>query len=167
MRASEVLGLDIGDVCLDDGRESLFVREAKNHTQRMVVIGPNATPRTIRGLRAHLRELRESGDPKNAKTLQPFTPLVRSNRGTRLGYDALYYQWQQLCIRAGLVDEAGKARYTIHQLRHTRGTALLEQGQSLETVQRVLGHRDIRSTQGYAEVTDAQVRAALEGKRQR
>lgn len=53
--------------------------------------------------------------------------------------------------------------YTIHGLRHTTATELLELGHKLETVQRRLGHKDIRTTMGYAEVSDAAVRAALEG----
>jgi site-specific recombinase XerD len=53
-------------------------------------------------------------------------------------------------------------RCTLHQLRHTRATELLEQGQRIEIVQRVLGHRDPRSPQGYADLTERQVRAALE-----
>ena len=63
---------------------------------------------------------------------------------------------------AGLVDATGVPRYTPHQLRHTRGSDLIAQGQRIEIVQRVLGHRDIRSTLGYAELQEAQVRAALE-----
>lgn len=43
-----------------------------------------------------------------------------------------------------------------------RGTELIEEGKSLEIVQHVLGHRDIRSTQGYADLSEAQVRFALE-----
>ena len=39
---------------------------------------------------------------------------------------------------------------------------LIAQGQRVEVVQRVLGHCDIRSTLGYAELQDTQVRAALE-----
>jgi site-specific recombinase XerD len=39
---------------------------------------------------------------------------------------------------------------------------LIAQGQRVEVVQRVLGHRDIRSTLGYAELQETQVRAALE-----
>jgi len=62
-----------------------------------------------------------------------------------------------------LVDEASAPRYTPHQLRHTRVRELIAQGQRVEIVQRVLGHRDIWSTLGYAELQDAQVRAALEG----
>jgi site-specific recombinase XerD len=116
----------------------------------------SATPKSLRGLRAHLREHR--GEPS-------YAPLFRSNRGTRLSYDALHYHWGQLCIAASLVDEANKPRYTIHQLRHTRATELVEQGQRIEIVQRVLGHRDPRSTQGYAELNEAKVRAALEENR--
>src|SRR3989442_1657698 len=88
--------------------------------------------------------------------------LFRSNRGTRVSYDAVHYQWAKLCKVGGLVDIDGTPLYTPHQLRHTRGSELLAQGQRVEIVQRVLGHRDIRSTLGYAELQEAQVRAALE-----
>jgi integrase/recombinase XerD len=64
-----------------------------------------------------------------------------------------------------LVDDHGEPRYTIHQLRHTHGTELIEAGQRLEIVQRVLGHRDPRSTQRYADVHDDLVRQALETRR--
>jgi integrase/recombinase XerD len=58
MRAGEVLALRRGDVLLDAGREGLRVREPKNGVERMVVLGPTATPRALRGLRAHCRTLR-------------------------------------------------------------------------------------------------------------
>jgi len=73
----------------------------------------------------------------------------------------------KLCEAAGLCEDAGAARYTIHQLRHTTATALLEESHKIETVQRRLGHKDIRTTMGYAEVSDAAVRAELEGGRRR
>jgi len=153
MRASEVLALRASDVTLDAGREALRVREPKNGLERVVILGPTATPRTLRGLRVWRHAHPEA---------PPHEPLFRSNRGTILSYDALHYQWAKLCVTAQLVDADGAPRYTPHQLRHTRGSELLAQGQRLEIVQRVLGHRDIRSTQGYAELQDAHVRAALE-----
>lgn len=154
MRVGEALALRWGDVTLDAGREALRVREPKNGTERVVVLGPTATPRTVRGLRAW----------RNAhKAARAHEPLFRSNRGTVVSYDALHYQWAKLCAAAGLVDAVGTPRYTPHQLRHTRGSELIAQGQRVEIVQRVLGHRDIRSTLGYAELAEAQVRAALEG----
>ncbi len=154
MRAGEALALRWGDVTLDAGREALRVREPKGGAERVVVLGPTATPRTLRGLRAWRNTHRAA---------QAHEPLFRSNRGTAASYDALHYQWAKLCAAAGLVDAAGKPRYTPHQLRHTRGSELVAQGQRVEIVQRVLGHRDIRSTLGYAELAEAQVRAALEG----
>lgn len=154
MRVGEVLALRRGDVALDTGREALRVREPKNGLERTVVLGPTATPRTLRGLRALCRTMRRAA---------PSEILFRSNRGTAVSYDAVHYQWGQLCRAAGLVDAAGHPRYTLHQLRHTRGSDLLAQGVRVEIVQRVLGHRDIRSTLLYAELQEAQVRAALEG----
>jgi integrase/recombinase XerD len=145
MRAGEVLALRRGDVTLDPGREALRVREPKNGAER-VVLGPTATPRTLRALRAHC---------KAAGRAPAYELLFRSNRGTAVSYDALHYRWAQVCAAAGLVDAGGHPRYTLHQLRHTRESELLVQGQRLEIVQRVLGPRDIRSTLGYAELAEA------------
>ncbi len=152
MRVGEVIDLRRGDVLLEAGSETLRVRQAKNGTERMVILGPTSTPRSLRGLRAHLKHI-----PKGDQEI-----LFRPNRGTRISYDSVHYQWGQICAASGLINEEGKPLYTIHQLRHTRGTDLLAEGQPIEIVQRVLGHRDIRSTLGYAEVSEAQVRSALE-----
>jgi len=154
MRVGEVLYLRWGDVILDAGREALRVREAKNGLERTVIVGPTATPRTLRGLRAARRALGRAPSDHDI--------LFRSNRGTRVSYEAIHYQWAKLCQAAGLVDTSGGPRYTPHQLRHTGGSELIAQGQRVEIVQRVLGHRDIRSTLGYAELQEAQVRAPLE-----
>jgi integrase/recombinase XerD len=154
MRVGEVLDLRWGDVTLDNGREALRVREAKNGVERAVVLGPTATPRTLRALRGIRRA--------QGRIPADYELLFHSNRGTRVSYDALHYQWAKLCAAAGLLDASGTPRYTPHQLRHTRGSDLIAQGQRIEIVQRVLGHRDIRSTLGYAELQEAHVRAALE-----
>jgi len=154
MRVGEVLDLRWGDVTLDSGREALRIREAKNGVERAVVLGPTATPRTLRALRAARRA--------QGRTSPDYELLFHSNRGTRVSYDALHYQWAKLCAAAGLLDATGAPRYTPHQLRHTHGSDLIAQGHRIEIVQRVLGHRDIRSTLGYAELQEVQVRAALE-----
>lgn len=152
MRASEVLGLNHSDICLDVGREGLRIREAKNGYERIVILDPDATPRTLRGLRPWIRE---------QTSVRGHEPLFRSNRKTRVSYRTLYHQWHHVCTKAGLIDSQGQPLYTLHQLRHTRGTELIEQGQRLEIVQRIFGHRDPRSTQGYAEISDLIVRQAL------
>jgi len=154
MRVGEVVALNAGDVNLAPGHEGLHVRDPKNRVERVVILGPNSTERSMRLLRRHLKAL---GDVPNTH------PLFCSNRATRLRYGTVRYHWGKLCAAAGLLDETGAPRYTIHQLRHTTATELLEQGHKLETVQHRLGHRDIRTTMGYAEVSDAAVRAELEG----
>jgi integrase len=58
MRVGEVLELRWGDVILDAGREALRVREPKNGRERIVMLGPTATPRTLRGLRRSMPSAR-------------------------------------------------------------------------------------------------------------
>ena len=80
-----------------------------------------------------------------------------------MSYDAVHYQWAKLCEAAGRVDASGAPRYTPHQLRHTRGSELIAQGQRVEIVQRVLGRRDLRSTLGYADLQDVQFESRCSG----
>ncbi|NTU81982.1 MAG: tyrosine-type recombinase/integrase [Chloroflexales bacterium] len=154
MRVGEVLALNAGDVTLTPGQEGLHVRDPKNRVERVVILGPNSTERSMRLLRRHLKALGDLPDTH---------PLFCSNRATRLRYGTVLYHWGKLCATADLLDAAGAPRYTIQQLRHTTATELLEEGHKIETVQRRLGHKDIRTTMGYAEVSDAMVRAELEG----
>ena len=153
MRVGEALALRLGDVDLTPSREILFIQEAKNGRPRPVQIGDRFTPKTVRRLRKLLKDRR--GEPS-------YAPLFRSNRQSQLTYGAVLYQWSQLCRTLGLVDPTDAPHYTIHQLRHTRGSELVEQGYALDIVQHVLGHRDPRSTQIYAELHPYQVRTALE-----
>jgi integrase/recombinase XerD len=161
MRADEVLGLNVGDVLLDRGREGFLVREAKNNYERIVILTSDVMPKTLSGVRAWLRTL----GPHPAPTL----PLFCSNRGTRIAYDTLHYQWVQLCQAASLSDQVAgveRHRYTIHQLRHTVASEWIT-AYPEHIVSRMLGHRDPRSTRRYAEVNEDQVRAALSTRRQR
>lgn len=156
MRADEVLSLNVGDVTLERGREGLHVREVKNNRDRIVVLMADVTPKTIQGLRAYRKELGTDA----ALTM----PLFVSNRGAHISYDALHYQWAQACATAGLVDHAGRPRYTPHQLRHTVASELIWQYPE-HIVSRMLGHRDPKSTRRYAEVNEDQVRQALAGRK--
>jgi len=151
LRADEVLQLNVGDVVLEPSREGLRIREAKNKRERMVVLNADLMKHSLRLLRTVLRGF---------GSVDASMPLFRSNRGTRIPYDTLYYQWQRLCVGAELLDVDGKPRYTIHQLRHTAGTTFIRDYPE-HIVSRMLGHRDPRSTRLYAEVTEDQVRTAL------
>lgn len=156
-----MLGLHVGDVTLERGREGLLVREPKNNHQRVVILTSAMMPKTVSGLRIWLRTLGGNA----AETL----PLFYSNRGTRVAYDTMHYQWVQLCKAAKLVEQtdgAARHRYTMQQLRHTVASELIRVYPE-HSVSRLLGHRDPRSTRRYAKVTEEQVRAALPSRRQR
>lgn len=131
------------------------MREAKNNRDRMVVLDSDRMKRSLRLLRSWLRDL--------GAQAAPTMPLFRSNRGTRVSYDAPHYQWTKLCQSENLVDRVDgceQPRYTLHQLRHTVGSNLIRELPE-QIVSRILGHRDPRSTRRYAEVTEEQVRLAL------
>jgi len=151
LSAGQTLVIDIeGATLVNDGNGGLFFWSA---TSVAADDGQNVLKPNELGINRCRTLLLEEGE---------HDILFRSNRDARVSYDAVHCQWAKLCKVGGLVDSDGTPRYTPHQLRYTRGSELIAQGQRVEIVQRVLGHRDIRSTLGYAELQEAQVRAALE-----
>jgi hypothetical protein len=120
------------------------------------VLGPTATPRALRKLRYAPHDERSVVRHRRmsccfARTVAPAAHMT-------------------LCTINGRSYPARQASSTGQARRLTpltnsairRGSELIAHGQRVEIVQRVLGHRDIRSTFGYAELPDEQVRAALE-----
>lgn len=85
----------------------------RRSTERTVILGPTATPHSVRGLRA----ARRVRGPMPAEH-----DLVLSRIGERVCRTTLHHQWAKLCRAAGLLDDAGTPRYTPHQLRHTLGS---------------------------------------------
>ena len=62
------------------------------------------------------------------------------------------HRWSQPCNVA----------VTPHRLRHTLATRLINQGMSLESLRKLMGHRYLRATQHYARIHDATVRAQFQ-----
>ena len=141
LRVSELVSLNTSDLQLDVGYLTAFGKRSK---QRIVPLGEAA----IKALREYLRHAR----PQLNKTgSASFLFLNRSGEGlTRQGF------WKIIKRRA---IEAGISRnISPHMLRHSFATHLLENGADLRSVQAMLGHADISTTQIYTHVTRERLR---------
>jgi integrase/recombinase XerD len=135
LRVSELVGLQIADLQLQVGYLSAVGKRSK---ERIVPIGESAL--------AELRCYLQFGRPFLEKGESTFLFLNRNGKGlTRQGF------WKIIKRRAG---EAGITKnITPHTLRHSFATHLLENGADLRSVQAMLGHADISTTQIYTHVT--------------
>jgi site-specific recombinase XerD len=133
LRASELLSLKVADV--DSSCMLLWVRQGKGSKDRSVPLSAALLER----LREHWRRWR------------PTTWLFpgRSPSGRR-SLGAL----QRVCRRAVLAAGIDK-KASLHTLRHSYATHLLEAGVDLLTLQRLLGHRDLQTTARYIHLSGA------------
>lgn len=129
LRVSELAGLDIGDVDFREGQ--VRVREGKGGKERLVPIGPPA----LDALKAWLVE---RGEGRGALFLNP--------RGRRLSTRGLYDVVHKSGVKNGL------AGVHPHALRHTFATHLLAGGADIRSIQEMLGHASLSTTQRYAQV---------------
>lgn len=141
-RASEVVNLKLRDLHLDSG----FCQcEGKGSKQRLVPLGKPA----IAALHAYLKELRPKLLPSGE------APWVFISRGGKaLTREMLWILVKKYVQRAGL-----NARVSPHTLRHSFATHLLAGGADLRTVQELLGHANIRTTQHYTHVDRSRLQA--------
>jgi integrase/recombinase XerC len=130
LRVSECVGLDLGDI----EREELRVRDGKGRKDRVVPLG---------------RKAREAIDAWLG-VRQAFAPdgpqLFASTRGKRLDPRAVRRILDQRAIESGV----GKTHP--HALRHSYATHLLGSGADLRSIQELLGHASLKTTQRYTHV---------------
>lgn len=136
MRVSEAVNLKVTDVNLDAG----FARcIGKGSKERIVPLGKQA----IAALRRYLEEAR----PKLLKKSQVETILFLSRLGKRVSRQSF---WK--IIKAYARKARIKKNIRPHTLRHSFATHLLEGGADLRSVQEMLGHADISTTQIYTHI---------------
>jgi integrase/recombinase XerD len=136
LRISEVCGLRIEDI--DSRRMVIHVRETKGGGNRYTVL----SPRLLALLRTYYREVRPAG-PYLFPGKRSDRPIARKTVAGALNRAA---------SRCGL-----DKRVTPHVLRHSFATHLLESGTDIRTIQALLGHRSITSTQLYAQVSSRHI----------
>jgi integrase/recombinase XerC len=136
IRVSELCGLDIGDI--DHGRRTVRVM-GKGRRERVVPIGIPAA--------AAVRRWQDAGRPLLA-TERSGAALYLGARGGRLDPRTARRVVHARIAAAGSVPDTGP-----HGLRHTAATHLLEGGADLRSVQEILGHVSLASTQIYTHVS--------------
>jgi integrase/recombinase XerD len=134
MRIGELLNMRVNDVNLEERKITIWEAE-KNLVGRVVCISDDAA----RALGAWLRKR----DPNKG--------LVFYGRGHRaLSYQGARVMFENYLKRAGLSHKG----YTLHCLRHTFASEVLNAGMRLEAVQVLLGHSNAEVTRRYARLTD-------------
>jgi integrase/recombinase XerD len=142
-RASEVIGLRLSDLHLSSG----FCKcVGKGNKQRIVPLGRIA----INALEAYLTKQRVALVQSAPETNHVFV----SRGGKPLGREMLWILVKKYVKRAGL-----NSKVSPHTLRHSFATHLLAGGADLRTVQELLGHASIRTTQQYTHVDRDRLRA--------
>ena len=134
LRISEVLNLYKEDLFLKED----FVRiKGKGSKERIVPLGSRAKE----SLMEYLTDARKKLNKKSS------TYLFLTRNGNKLSRVGLWKRFQKYVLKSGI-----KKNFTPHTLRHSFATHLLEGGASLRTVQILLGHSDISTTQIYTHI---------------
>jgi integrase/recombinase XerD len=149
LRASEAVGLELADVDLEDG---LLCARGKGSKERIVPIGRQA----VAALHAYCR----SGRPLllGVGRSQPPPQLFLNSRGAGLTRQGLYKIVQGHARSAGLAE-----RMSPHTLRHSFATHLLAGGCDLRSLQEMLGHADLATTQVYTHLSAERLKDAYFG----
>jgi integrase/recombinase XerD len=135
LRVSELVNLDLGDVNLEDG---FVVVLGKGNKRRIVPLGAHA--------RAAMAEYLVEVRPKWARPAsRACFVTARGKAMTRQGFWAIVKKYARA---AGITKPISP-----HKLRHSFATHLLAGGADLRSVQTMLGHADISTTQIYTHVT--------------
>ena len=137
LRRNEAVHLNTNDIFFD--KERIFVRKGKNYKERFVPINR----RNAELLEDYIYEAR-----LQFKDAHLSEALFISKRGTRLNGMSLANRLQKI-VQATNNKEITEKRITLHTLRHSIATHLLQHEVKLENIKTFLGHSSLESTQIY------------------
>ena len=142
IRRSELVGLNLTDVYEDRLRVV-----GKGNKERFVYFG---TP-CRKAIDAYLPE-------RNKKVLSDNRALFGSRDGNRISVTAVHRLVKKYLLMAGL----DPTQFSAHKLRHTAATMMLSGGVDVKTVQEVLGHENLNTTQIYTHIENTELKIAAE-----
>jgi len=143
IRLAELVGLDIGDVRLDE--KQLRIKRAKGGKPQ------------VRFLNTELRTILRKYIQRRRKAIAETDALFLSNRDRRISTRQVQERMGLWLAWAGL-----DGKITVHGLRHTFATLLYGRTHNLLLVAKALGHARVTTTQVYAHITDDDLEDALE-----
>jgi len=141
LRVSELVNLSLGQVNLNLGLLRLVGKGAK---ERVIPLGEEAADWLLR----YLGDAR----PRLLKPGRDSDSVFLSVRGRAMSRQAFWQHLKQYLLRAGI-----SSSFTPHSLRHAFATHLLNHGADLRSLQMLLGHSDLSTTQIYTHVAQARL----------
>ena len=142
IRRSELVGLNLTDVYEDRIRVV-----GKGNKERIVYFGTACR----KAIDAYLPE-------RNKKVLTDNRALFGSRDGNRISVTAVHRLVKKALLQAGL----DSTQFSAHKLRHTAATMMLSGGVDVKTVQEVLGHENLNTTQIYTHIENTELKIAAE-----
>ncbi len=142
IRRSELVGLNLTDVYEDRIRVV-----GKGNKERIVYFG---TP-CRKAIDAYL-------PIRQKQVLSDNRALFGSRNGNRISVDAVHALVKKAFLKAGL----DATQFSAHKLRHTAATMMLSGGVDVKTVQEVLGHENLNTTQIYTHIESTELKIAAE-----
>lgn len=142
IRRSELVGLNVTDVYEDRIRVV-----GKGNKERIVYFG------------SACRKAIDAYMPiRNKLVLTDNRALFGSQKGNRISVDAVHALVKKAFLKAGL----DATQFSAHKLRHTAATMMLSSGVDVKTVQEVLGHENLNTTQIYTHIESTELKIAAD-----
>lgn len=142
IRRSELVGLNLSDVYEDRIRVV-----GKGNKERFVYFGSACH----KAIEAYMVE-------RNKMVLTDNRALFGSRNGNRISVSAVHRLVDKALLKAGL----DTTQFSAHKLRHTAATMMLSGGVDVKTVQEVLGHENLNTTQIYTHIESTELKLAAE-----
>ncbi len=146
LRVSELVGINLDDLDLEEG---LVRIRGKGKKERVALLGKFATAAIYRWMAVRKPAEKTSAAHRNA--------LFLNKHGTRLTVRSVARMLEKYLNLAGL-----DPRTSPHTLRHTFATHLVDRGADIRSVQELLGHSSINTTQIYTHLTPERLKATYD-----
>ncbi len=147
IRASELVGMDTTSISLEEG---YVLVKGKGQKERLVPLGRVA----VRVLSRYLTALRPDLASRSLRPKKDERALFLNLRGGRITDRSVRRILEQHLSRLAI-----ERHVTVHTIRHSFATHLLEGGADLRSVQELLGHASVSTTQVYTHITGERIRS--------